>query len=55
LDKELILEMIDYIEGMTVQHDAEYGAIRKFKEILEDDYDEVIPELYFKLKKLLDE
>ena len=54
MDKELIREVINYIEGMTEQRDAEYGDCRNFKEIAEDDYDKIIPDIYFKLKNILD-
>ncbi len=55
MDKELIKQIIKYIEGMTEQLDAEYGANRNFNEILQDDYAEYIPDFYFKLKKLINE
>jgi hypothetical protein len=55
LDKEMLKEVIEYIEGMVEQSDAEYGSCRKFNEILQDDYAGFIPDFYFKLKKIIDE
>lgn len=52
MDKELILEIIAYIEDMEEVIDWEFGACRNFNEILKDDD---VPDIYFKLKELLKE
>ena len=50
MNKELIEEMIEYIEGMEKKVDGEWGDCREVDELIKDND---MPELYFKLKELL--
>lgn len=51
MDKELILEILEYIKDREVAIDSEWGLGRVFDEILKDDE---VPEIYYKLKAILD-
>ncbi len=53
MEKELVTlveEMLKYIESMECTIDGEWGSCRNFDEL---EKDEEVPELYYKLKKLL--
>lgn len=52
VDREVIKEILEYVEGTVLFIENEYGSCRDFEEILNDDKDE-IPDFYFKLKELL--
>ena len=51
IKKEIIEEIIEYIETVEVAWDAECGSYRSLKRLI-DDY--AMPSLYYRLKEILD-
>ena len=51
MEKELIQEILDYVEDAEEKIDSHWGN-RTFKELLAEND---VPDFYLKLKKLLDE
>ncbi len=54
MKKQLIEDIVKYVEEMEVNIDGEWGLGRDLEELLADE-DEYMPDFYYKLKDMLDE
>ena len=55
MNKELIREIIDYVEGTILMVDGEWGECRTNFSEIEKDGDVEIPAFYYILKNMLNE
>lgn len=62
MDKELIKQILGYVEETEVNNDAEWGMGRSLEKIIsesetadKEDRDAYMPDFYFKLKDMLND